>query len=241
MLYDRRFYEAQQDVSLASARVILPLVTAITPTTTVVDLGCGVGSWLQAATELGTISVTGIDGDYVSVNELRISAASFVAANLERPLPQLSARVDLAICVEVLEHISAPAGERAVEWLCHAAPVVLFSAALPGQGGKNHINENWLSHWVERFEQHDFLPYDLIRPRLWRDQRVDACYRQNIIIFAERGHPPLARQPPAPLVSIDVVHPEIFAYHVGRERHFESARLKERIRRLTRSARLGQS
>jgi hypothetical protein len=93
-------------------------------------------------------------------------------------------RFDLAVCLEVAEHLPASSAEAFVKFLTGLAPVVLFSAAIPGQGGTNHINEQFLSYWVKLFSQSGYHPLDVIRPIIWNDERVPFWYRQNIILFA---------------------------------------------------------
>ena len=94
---------------------------------------------------------------------------------------------DLAICLEVAEHLTPAAGARLVKTLCSVAPVVLFSAAIPAQGGTNHINEQWQSHWADEFAAHGFDCFDPIRPEIWNDRDVFPWYRQNILLFVSRS------------------------------------------------------
>jgi hypothetical protein len=63
------------------------------------------------------------------------------------------------------------------------APAVLYSAAIPRQGGENHINEQWQSWWVERFRNHGYAAIDCVRNRIWNDHEVEWWYVQNILLM----------------------------------------------------------
>ena len=95
-------------------------------------------------------------------------------------------RYDLAVCLEVAEHLPESSASDLVRTLTTLAPIVLFSAAIPGQGGVGHINERWPSYWKSRFEEHGFQRLDPIRPHIWKNRRVHWWYRQNIFLFAAR-------------------------------------------------------
>ena len=141
-VYDQGFFAAQGEQSLRSARVVAGAICQLFSPKSVVDVGCGRGGWLRAFTELGVHDICGIDGDYVDRKNLLIPESSFVAENLTKRF-DIWKSYDLAMCLEVAEHLPASAGARLVHTLTQAAPLVLFSAAVPGQGGSHHINEQW--------------------------------------------------------------------------------------------------
>ena len=155
--YKASFYADSAAEIEAASIVIKPIVARFKPSR-IVDLGTGAGSWLAAARRHGVQTVHGLDGDWGAGHRV-IDAEEFTAIDLEQGLPDLG-RFDMAISTEVLEHITVPASERAVAWLCQAAPIVLFSAAIPGQGGHRHINEAWQSHWAKLFGRHGFKAYE---------------------------------------------------------------------------------
>ncbi len=140
---------------------------------------------------------------------LDISDIELVAQDLETCIT-LDEPFDLAISLEVAEHLSPERAMSFVEDICAAAPCVLFSAAIPHQGGRHHVNEQWQSYWTERFLQQGYRPIDLVRPQIWTQDRIPFYYRQNTILYAapepyrsiqER----LAELPQA--VILDLVHP----------------------------------
>jgi SAM-dependent methyltransferase len=151
----------------------------------VIDIGCGIGTWLRAFMEAGVDEVVGVDGDYVNRAQLMIPHSSFYAHDLEQPL-RLERKFDLALSLEVGEHLASQFAPVLVGSLTRLAPVILFSAAIPGQGGTNHVNEQWPEYWEYLFDTEGFVQTDPLRPQLWYDNRVDPWYRQNLYVFIER-------------------------------------------------------
>lgn len=210
--YSKAFYEKQAEGSLRSARVMLPLVFEVVRPSSVIDIGCGVGAWLEVAAELGAEEVFGVDGHYVRRDLLRIAQSSFLPFDLATPLT-LGKRFDLAICLEVAEHIPASASATLIENLVRHAPVVLFSAAIPGQGGTNHVNEQWPEYWSDIFSTYGYACLDCLRHRVWSDRRIQSCYRQNMFLFVEASllaSHDLLRRELNHAKPIAWVHPEVF-------------------------------
>jgi SAM-dependent methyltransferase len=211
-LYDRAFYAGQSGRSLASARHVVPLVNALLAPRVVLDVGCGLGTWLAAFSEAGVAEVLGLDGDYVDPAALRIARDRFVAADLRDP-PPLDRGFDLAISLEVAEHLPAEHASAFVRYLGAAAPAVLFSAAIPGQGGRDHINEQWQDYWRAKFAEIGYAAVDAIRPRIWGCPEVAVWYQQNTILYCAPG---LLRERPALQavpegVSLNLVHPDLYS------------------------------
>ena len=98
---------------------------------------------------------------------------------------ELERRFELALCLEVGEHLPERSAPALVESLAAAAPVVLFSAAVPGQGGTSHVNEQWPPYWERLFAEQGMRKYDVIRPLIWCDRSIESWYRQNIYIFSD--------------------------------------------------------
>lgn len=205
--YDTGFYAAQREGSLRSARLIVPLVIECLRPASVVDVGCGVGTWLSIFREGGVMDVCGVDGDYVQRDSLLFPPEAFVAADLAGEV-SLGRSFDLAVSVEVAEHIDASHAGTFVNTLVSLAPAVLFSAAIPGQGGANHVNERWPSYWATLFATHGFEPLDLFRGRVWDNLDVETFYAQNLLLYADpatRSTITVSECPP-----LDIVHPRIW-------------------------------
>jgi 2-polyprenyl-3-methyl-5-hydroxy-6-metoxy-1,4-benzoquinol methylase len=90
-----------------------------------VDLGCGVGTWLRVFQEHGIQDVLGIDGDYVDRSALDIAEACFRSTDLSRPL-EIERQFDLALCLEVAEHLPQRSAATLVGSLCGSAPLCFF-------------------------------------------------------------------------------------------------------------------
>lgn len=181
--YDVRFF-AERDVgALRSARVVIPIILEYSAARSVLDVGCGTGTWLKVFAESGIEDYLGIDGSYIRTEMLKIPYERFRPVDLATGI-RLERTFDLAVCLEVAEHLPRRAAAHLIKLLTEAAPVVLFSAAIPGQGGVNHINERWPGYWEDLFKKFDYQRIDLIRPRIWRDPQVEFWYRQNIFVYA---------------------------------------------------------
>lgn len=179
--YTPEFYRAVSDGAARSADVVVPVVLDYVQPATLIDVGCGTAAWARAFSDTG-VRVRGIDGDYVPRGQLMIPAAQFTAVDLRHPFNV--GGFDLAVALEVAEHLPASSAAGLVESLCKAAGVVLFSAAVPGQGGTDHINEQWPWYWRQLFLKCGFRMFDPIRPRILHDRRVAWWYRQNVFMFA---------------------------------------------------------
>lgn len=217
MNYTDRFYEEQSGGSKASAAEVAPLLADLVKPRSVVDVGCGVGTWLSAFRSAGVPDALGVDGDYVPRDRLQIPADQFRPADLSKPL-DLGRTFDLALSLEVGEHIPADCADVYVDSLVALAPVVVFAAAIPFQGGTDHVNEQWPSWWVEKFAERGYVVVDAVRPLIWDNDKVEPFYRQDILVFVAEGR--LDRYPALRAARerthesmISLVHPKIY---VGR-------------------------
>ncbi len=217
--YTRDFYELIGEGTRSSAREIIPLLLdllqPILPKS-VVDVGCGTGSWLAAFQKLGIADCLGIDGDYVDRTILQIPLNQFQSADLKQPL-QLNRKFDLAISLEVAEHLPSIAAENFVNSLTQLAPIILFSAAIPFQGGVEHVNEQWPQYWAYYFQKNGFVVIDCLRKKIWNNDKVEPWYAQNILVFVKQeylsGYPRLVNEyQNTDLNQLAIVHPKIYFY-----------------------------
>lgn len=190
--YDRGFFEYINSGSLRSAQAIVPLIGDWIRPQSVLDAGCGQGAWLAAWKEAGVADVTGLDGDYVNPDDLLIGRDEFTAKDLSQPF-DLGRFFDLAQSLEVAEHLPEAAAAGFIESLTRHAPVVLFSAASPGQGGEFHVNEQPPSYWREKFASHGYVLSDCVRPLIAGRRDIEFWYRYNSFLFIARDR--LAEMP----------------------------------------------
>jgi SAM-dependent methyltransferase len=203
--YSSDFYAYNNRVALASARAVVPRVAALLAPGSVLDVGCGVGAWCHVWLENGAHEVTGADGDYVERERLLIGAERFIAANLAQPF-DAGARFDLVMSLEVAEHVPEAHADTFVANLTRHGDVVLFSAAVPGQGGEFHVNERPLEYWRAKFAAHGYECFDPLRPLLRDDASVAPWYRFNTLLYVSGSQVPTL--PPAILASrVDPAQP----------------------------------
>jgi SAM-dependent methyltransferase len=206
--YSSSFFATQQEGSVESADIVIPIVLSLFKVTSVVDVGCGVGGWLQVFERYGINDYLGVDGDYVPREMLKIPADRFLAAELTT-LTDIGRRFDLACSLEVAEHLPEERAEHFVAVLVRAAPVVLFSAAIPRQGGTAHLNEQWPTYWANLFAQHSYVAVDCIRPAIYGNDRIEWWYRQNVLVFCQRDEIPPGWQPTVTGYELNRVAPEM--------------------------------
>jgi SAM-dependent methyltransferase len=220
--YDARFYRSLDSSAEPSARKIVPLLLRLVPCRSVADIGCGDGGWLAAFRAAGIDDILGFDGPWVDAALLKIPTDRFRCADLAAPV-KAERRFDIAMSLEVAEHLAAERAGTFVADLVALAPVVLFSAAVPGQGGVHHVNEQWPAYWTALFKAHGYRGLDLLRPMIWNDSSISWWYRQNLVLFAAEhviaGNEKLAAlvssapdEPPA------LVHPELLSIVLKRSR-----------------------
>lgn len=210
--YSPEFFESLHAGSLRSAREIVPLVLHYVQPQSVIDVGCGIGTWLSVFKEHGVKKIYGVDGLWVHKGSLLIPQGCFQALNLEEPL-RLEIKADLAISLEVAEHLPARCAENFLDSLVRLAPVVLFSAAVPFQGGTHHLNEQWPEYWAHLFAQRGYAVIDCLRPKIWNNNNILVWYRQNLLFFIksdELNNYPLLQDEYENLgkLPLSIVHPE---------------------------------
>jgi len=183
--YTADFFRKEHDIVLQSARQVVPIVMSLVKPRRVIDVGCGTGVWLSVFREHGVEDVLGIDGAYVDLATLKIPRERFLSFDLSKPI-DLDGKFDLAVSLEVAEHLPASSAAAFVESLTKLSPLVLFSAAIPCQGGVNHVNEQWPDYWARLFAERGFEVIDCIRRRTWNNNQVAYYYAQNMLIFCRR-------------------------------------------------------
>lgn len=183
--YDHAFFDAQSTGSLASARAVVPLVQSCLRPLSVLDVGCGIGTWVAAWRDAGVRDAHGVDGEYVTDDRLLVDTRSFHRIDITQPF-RLGRDFDLVQCLEVAEHLPREAASTLVANLAAHAPMVLFSAAPPGQGGENHINEQPPGYWRDLFRDRGFELFDFFRERLTDRPAIEPWYRYNMLLFVRR-------------------------------------------------------
>lgn len=180
--YDASFYDSIDNPAFFSAGEIVPEIMSIFNPSSVLDFGSGTGSWLKVFQSNGVNDVIGIDGPWVPKEKLQISESNFIRHDLTKKI-DLQRSFDLVISLEVAEHIDEKYADLFVDQLVTHGQIIMFSAAIPHQGGTSHINEQWPTYWAEKFISKGYIVLDLLRPKFWDNPKVDFWYKQNVLIF----------------------------------------------------------
>lgn len=177
-------YIHNQDIhNTNAANEIVPIIIDLFSPKNVADIGCGTGTFLNVFKSNGISDVIGIDGSWVDWKLLlkNINEAEFFECDFEKGV-RLKKRYDICICLEVAEHISPYKSSSFISDLSEISNVIIFSAAIPFQGGQNHLNEQWIDYWQDLFKEKGYSIYDGLRELIWDNKNVDVWYK-SIYLF----------------------------------------------------------
>jgi SAM-dependent methyltransferase len=219
--YQDNFFDFHLQDSANSASEIIPIVLKYIQPASVIDVGSGIGTWLSTWQKLGLTDIVGVDGSYVDKEKLLIEKKQFITADLENGFI-IERQFDLVECLEVAEHLHPANAARFIESLCKLGDIILFSAAIPGQEGTLHYNEQYPDFWINLFARNNFSPYDCIRHQVWTNEKVSWWYRQNIMFFindnAKEKYPLIIKEHRSVL---SLVHPELLKYKSAKADNYE--------------------
>jgi SAM-dependent methyltransferase len=187
--------------TISGPSAALPFIFEESMPDSLLDVGCGTGTWLRAAQELGIEDIFGVDGIAVEAEQLLISKSLFRLQDLTQPW-SLGRRFGMAMCLEVAEHLDAKFGPILIDALVAHSDSIVFGAACPDQPGQHHVNCQWPAYWQSLFNERGFVCVDSVRWRMWNDERIESWYRQNI--FLARRNPAAAGKEPR---IVPAVHP----------------------------------
>lgn len=193
--------------------IIVPVIMDLLKPSSVVDVGCGIGTFLAEFQKQGVQDIRGYDGHWVNREQLieYIEDRYFVEADLEKEI-ETDRQFDLAICLEVAEHLKESSAFTLVRTLTSFSDTILFSASIPGQMGQNHVNEQWPAYWRDKFQVDGYSLHDVIRPIFWNDERLPRWYQQNMLLFVkkEKGNATVNSLARVPGNMINLTHPNYF-------------------------------
>lgn len=199
-VYDSEFYADMEISSVTSAREIIPLLINRYQPISVVDVGCGTGAFAREFIQNGVEDVTGYEGEWMRGTETLLQKDKYIYVDFANEI-SATRTYDMCLCLEVAEHLDHSAARTLVATLTNLSTKVVFSAAIPRQGGNHHVNEQWPEFWAQLFaEKGYFLEWDP-RISIWNNSNIASCYRQNLLIFqktADRGL----------IIPLSLVHPE---------------------------------
>ena len=186
--YDTEFYQRNRDdKKIDSVKTVLNEAIKYLPEIqSAVDFGCGVGTWLAGLQNLGVSEIKGFDGAWVNQELLVIPKDCFEKIDFDKGV-KLDKKYDLAVSIEVAEHLLEKSAKGFIKSITDASDIILFSAAIPYQGGDNHVNEQWPEYWNRLFNENGFIAVDCLRKRLWNKMEVFDFHRQNIMIYVKKN------------------------------------------------------
>jgi hypothetical protein len=203
--------------TLAGPRAALPILFAQTKPSSLLDVGCGTGTWLKAAMDFGIPDVLGVEGVEIPPERLHVPADKVRHQDLTRPW-NLNKQFDVAICLEVAEHLEATDAPVLIDALVLHSDVILFSAGCPGQEGQHHVNCQWPAYWQQLFNQRGYSCFDEARWQIWDEAQIEPWYRQNIFA-ARRDAVSAGREPRIKAVLHPEILPNILSSKEGFENH----------------------
>lgn len=184
--YTPQWFNARAARADADAMFMVPEIACATGTypASVLDLGCGDGAMLCWWRRMGATSRVGVD-QFGPDDWARDGQGLHVRHDLMQPL-DLGRRFDLAVCLEVAEHLPESAADTLIDTIVTHSDRVVFSAAPPGQGGTGHLNEKPWEWWSEKWSARGWVAQDILRHRL--DPRVSPWFRANTVLLSRHGH-----------------------------------------------------
>jgi SAM-dependent methyltransferase len=188
-IYDTSYYAKHIEPAMAcSAEAMADAIIAAFSPSTVIDVGCGSGNLLLALKIRGVRGV-GYEYSAAALALCRQRALDVRRLDIERdPMP--SGRADVVISTEVAEHLPESCADRFVDLLTGLADNVVLTAALPGQGGTDHVNEQPNEYWIAKFAGRGLFLDEMITSlwrRTWPERGVIANLSTNVLVFRRTG------------------------------------------------------
>ncbi len=233
--YDESFYIRQMEGSYKSALEYASYLTKMLKIRSVVDVGCGRGTWLKAFYDYGACKLVGYDGPWNNQSKMIDEAISFVSADLNEPLPLPSEKFDIAMSLEVAEHLKDTSAKNFVKNLTLLSDVVMFGAAYTNQGGADHINEKPHTYWANIFSDLGYEPYDIFRPVFWGCKNVEFWYQQNTFLYVKQSSDSSAQIEKAGWTAManigfmDCIHPKLYTNWTVRAERAERNSIESRL------------
>ena len=202
----RKYIHNNKDHNFNAAKQVVPYIVDLIRPTSVIDVGCGTGTWLKVFHDNGVSQIQGVEGDYLDKKLLVIDESLVIRADLEKHL-NINRVFDLVVSLEVAEHLKEDSASTFVDSLTSLGKIILFSAAIPGQGGQNHINEQWPTYWQNLFSKKGYYFSDIVRKKFWNNSAVDVFYKQNMFLICHESE---QQRIPRTDTLLNIVHPELF-------------------------------
>lgn len=210
--YSHKYFDKHKMAARKSARHVVPFVMSVIRPISIADIGCGSGQWTKEFISNGVKRAYAFDAFASPCWGVADNSVDFQKIDLEDCVADFP-DVELVCWLEVAEHLSKSSCNRILSYIVERTDAILFSCAVPGQGGTGHISERRLSDWVSDFKEFGFCCQDILRPRFWNDENISWWYRQNAVIFAKENSVAsnAIRSFRLPTFrGMDLIHPDLF-------------------------------
>jgi hypothetical protein len=154
----------------------------------VIDFGCGIGSYLLAASKKIDV-FWGIDIGYEQARKyIDPEILPFIHQG-DCCEEQNIFNADLILCIETAEHIPPSKSEQLVRNLVRNTTeygMIIFSAAPPGQQGTGHINCQPKSFWIELFDKYGAYVHNEDTEKIksaWLSQGCPQYIHDNLLVL----------------------------------------------------------
>lgn len=212
--------------NLEAPKEIVPVIYEMFKPKSVVDVGCGLGTFMKVFSDFGVSEITGFDGEWVNEEKLHVPKEKIKIIDLENE-NWAKGWFELAVCLEVAEHLNPTMEKEFIRNLTSLSDVIIFSAALLGQGGQNHINEKPLKHWIRIFNEFGYHFFDVFRNQFWESEKINWWYKQNLFLVLKRDSKwfDFYNKYPKDFKIMSFVHPDClkqnFEYNQRLKREYE--------------------
>ena len=189
-MYDAAYYAGVVDgPAVASAGLMASTIVDQLNPGSVLDVGCGTGALLAELAGQGVSLTRGLEHSEAGIELCRQRGVSVTPFDLEaRETADVDETYDVVASMEVGEHLPAKVADRYVDLLVGRVRLggwLVFTAATPGQGGLDHVNEQPHEYWIQKLTNSG-LYYDEARSMAWRSDwlgRVAPWYSANLMLF----------------------------------------------------------
>ena len=183
--YNTSFFNYVDSLQASSHPIMAATIAHRFKLENVIDIGCGSGGLLHSLREVGNIPGSGLEYSKRGRELCMQKGLQVEFADLTEPLA-IDPKHDLVCCFEVAEHLPEAFADQLVASLTSGPNHVVFSAAIPGQGGNDHVNEQPNSYWIEKFETQDFKTDKTMTEEIraeWRSGEVVDWFANNVMVF----------------------------------------------------------
>ena len=184
VMFNKSFFDKNLKWNVPIAKKLVELIMRFFTPQSVVDVGCGNAEFL-AEFKKENILIKGYEGSRHALENSLVDRKFIEQFDLRNKIIS-QRRYDLALCLEVAEHIDKKFSRILVDSLTVLADTIIFTAAPPGQGGHFHINEQPKEFWIEKFQAKGFT-YEVQISQKIRDEarknNILSWYSDNFMVF----------------------------------------------------------